>query len=184
MTGPSYPQRRHPRLVGYDYGSAGAYFVTICTRRSKPILGNIRNGTCELSAVGRIVEEEWLRTPALRSNVTLDVHAVMPNHFHGVLFIAESPQRPARTTSRTLDTEERQTGWRDPPSQTLGAIMRGFKSVTTSRCMKQHLADGTIWHTQFHDHVIRNDTDLSRIREYIVTNVLRWELDRYYLPSS
>lgn len=25
------PQRKSPRLQGYDYSQAGAYFVTICT---------------------------------------------------------------------------------------------------------------------------------------------------------
>ena len=35
------PQRKHPRLDNYDYGSAGAYFVTICTQNRKCVLSRI-----------------------------------------------------------------------------------------------------------------------------------------------
>ena len=35
------PQRKHPRLDNYDYGSAGAYFVTICTQNSRCVLSRI-----------------------------------------------------------------------------------------------------------------------------------------------
>jgi REP element-mobilizing transposase RayT len=34
-----------------------------------------------------------------------------------------------------------------------------------------------IWQRSFYDHVIRNEQDLMRIREYIETNPLKWELD-------
>ena len=35
------PQRKHPRLVNYDYGSAGAYFITICTQNRRCVLSRI-----------------------------------------------------------------------------------------------------------------------------------------------
>ena len=35
------PQRKHPRLDNYDYSSAGAYFVTICTQNSRCVLSRI-----------------------------------------------------------------------------------------------------------------------------------------------
>ena len=35
------PQRKHPRLDNYDYGSAGAYFVTICTQNRRCVLSRI-----------------------------------------------------------------------------------------------------------------------------------------------
>lgn len=38
-----------------------------------------------LNSVGRIVEEEWLRTPGIRKSVELDMYVVMPNHVHGVI---------------------------------------------------------------------------------------------------
>lgn len=36
------PKRKSIRLKGYDYGSEGAYFVTICTHDKKYTLSRIR----------------------------------------------------------------------------------------------------------------------------------------------
>lgn len=35
------PKRRHTRLKKYDYSSAGAYFVTICTKNRKCVFSHI-----------------------------------------------------------------------------------------------------------------------------------------------
>jgi REP element-mobilizing transposase RayT len=35
----------------------------------------------------------------------------------------------------------------------------------------------TIWQKSFYDHIIRDEKDLQRIREYIYNNPLKWELD-------
>jgi hypothetical protein len=34
-------KRKSPRLVGFDYDSAGAYFVTLCTKDMKCLLSRI-----------------------------------------------------------------------------------------------------------------------------------------------
>lgn len=99
----------------------------------------------------------------------------MPNHFHAVCFINPTSEHArAKGTSRgnTLHS----------PSQTLGAIVRGFKAATTSRIRNlgnPHYAD--VWQRNYHEHVIRSEEDLQRAREYIATNPLRWELDRYHV---
>ncbi len=54
------PKRKSTRLKGYDYGTPGAYFVTICTHNRKCILGNIvGEGLCALpqNQLTRIVGE-------------------------------------------------------------------------------------------------------------------------------
>ena len=37
----NYPQRKHPRLPQYDYSAAGGYFLTICTKEKRCILGTV-----------------------------------------------------------------------------------------------------------------------------------------------
>jgi hypothetical protein len=34
-----------------------------------------------------------------------------------------------------------------------------------------------IWHENYYEHIIRNEKELNRIREYICTNPLRWSYD-------
>ncbi len=82
--------RRSVRLAGYDYAQTGAYFITVCTHRHRCIFGRIGNGRTHLNGSGRIVEREWRRIERVRENVRLGAYVIMPNHFHGVVFIAEN----------------------------------------------------------------------------------------------
>ena len=34
-----------------------------------------------------------------------------------------------------------------------------------------------IWHQNYYEHIIRNEKELERIRQYICTNPLRWRYD-------
>jgi hypothetical protein len=65
------------------------------------------------------------------------------------------------------------------PSQTIGAIVRGFKSAATKRINEIRKTPGArLWQRNYYEHVIRNDDELSRVREYIVNNPGEWNLDR------
>ena len=44
-----------------------------------------------LNEIGKIVESEWVKTAEIRDSVFTDAYMVMPNHFHGILFIGETP---------------------------------------------------------------------------------------------
>jgi REP element-mobilizing transposase RayT len=173
---PTYPMRHSLRLKDYDYSRAGAYFLTTCTYDRQSLLSTIEEGQVRLTDLGKIVEEEWLRTEQMRRSVALDLHVIMPNHVHGILFLLPDAGKE--------EERERSTPFR-APSQTVGAIMRGFKSVTTSRIRKlPGHADLRVWQREYFDHVIRSEADLARIREYIVNNPAKWELDRYFLQPE
>ena len=84
------------RLHEYDYSWPGWYYVTVCTYLTECTLGEIIEGAVRLTRVGRIVEEEWLRTPELRSNVELDAYVIMPNHLHGIIIIHDEQRRSSK----------------------------------------------------------------------------------------
>jgi REP element-mobilizing transposase RayT len=79
--------RRSIRLAGYDYRSAGAYFVTLVCQGRACLFGEIRNGVVILSPYGQIVAETWAWLAQQYPYVELDQSMVMPNHFHGILWI-------------------------------------------------------------------------------------------------
>ncbi|MGM9665770.1 MAG: hypothetical protein ACI3XX_04460 [Eubacteriales bacterium] len=62
------PQRKHPRLDNYDYSSAGAYFVTICTQNRRCVLSRIvgrglaptEASGMEYTSFGKIAEQQLL----------------------------------------------------------------------------------------------------------------------------
>ncbi len=82
-------RRKSIRLKEYDYASAGAYFVTICTHDRDFLFCTVADEKIVLNDTGRIVETEWLQTAEIRDNVFTDAYIVMPNHFHGILFMEE-----------------------------------------------------------------------------------------------
>ncbi len=164
--------RRSIRLAGYDYAQTGAYFITVCTHGHKCVLGRIGHGQMHLNGFGRIVEREWRRIERLRENVRLGAYVVMPNHFHGVVFIAENGEG----TARRAPTPE---GFGVPVRGSLPTILRSFKSAVTRQINATRSTPGApVWQRSYHEHVIRNEKDLDRIREYIMTNPEQWPFDR------
>jgi len=85
--------RKSIRLGGYDYASAGAYFITICTHQCQCLFGEVINGIMQLRSYGTIAATEWVRSADLRQEIELGEWVVMPNHFHGIVFIREKEKR-------------------------------------------------------------------------------------------
>jgi REP element-mobilizing transposase RayT len=180
-----YPNRRSIRLKDYDYASEGAYFITICTFMKEKQFGKVDDGRMILDECGEIVREEWLITKDIRPNIELGQYVIMPNHFHGILFIVENMGRKSRggmvgaggvrgvsQYSPTGVPSLRST------SQTIGAIIRGFKGAATKRInIIRKLPNIPVWQRNYYEHVIRNREDLGRIRKYIVENPINWKTD-------
>lgn len=99
------------RLRNHTYDE-GTYFVTICTRKKLQWFGKIENSIMEPSLLGKIVQEEWLKTPKVRPRVTLDEWCLMPDHLHGIIVIKDvetsrgdvSPSDPLNTDVAMCDS--------------------------------------------------------------------------------
>ncbi|NDJ75482.1 MAG: transposase [Chloroflexi bacterium] len=175
---PDRHHRRSIRLKGYDYAHEGAYFVTICVFEHECLLGEVVNGVVELSEFGSVVEREWLHTPDIRPQVDLDYFVIMPNHIHGILVINDDGPVGAycNTPLQTTDQTRLQS-----PSQTVGAMVRGFKAAVTKRVNIMRESPGApFWQRNYYEHIIRNEQSLYTIRHYVATNPARWAEDRYY----
>ena len=156
------------------------YFVTICAKNGEHLFGEIVDGEMKLSEYGKIVEEEWLRTPIIRPEVTLDVHQIMPNHFHLIVrLVPVTVRRGVWPYAPTGDVPlTARNGVFASPSVSLGALMRGFKGAVTKRMRIFDGYDGDLWLRNYHEHIIRNDAELRQIRQYILDNPRNWERDK------
>ena len=160
-----WPQRRSIRLPNYDYSSAGAYFITICTQDRRCLLGNVSQGEMIASAAGAVVERSWQELPSRFTGIELDWFQIMPNHVHGIVML------------RPQDNDSAET-------PTLGDVIRVFKSVTTteySRGVREHgwpRFRTRFWHWNYYEHIIRNERELAEVRRYIEQNPLQWSIDR------
>jgi hypothetical protein len=75
------------RLKNWDYSTPWWYYVTICTQNFILWFGELKNDKMILNDIGKIVEEEWLKTKKIRKKVDLGYYVIMPNHFHGIVIV-------------------------------------------------------------------------------------------------
>ncbi|TET55082.1 MAG: transposase [Anaerolineales bacterium] len=192
---PEEHHRRSIRLPGYDYAQAGSYFVTIVTQGRECLFGMVIGGEMQLNDAGRMVEDAWAQIGGRFVNVEPDEHIVMPNHFHGILIIADVGASPvgarlvggspvgaplvgAPGSSTRDDPTADRTG--NPP---LGDIIGAFKSITTVqyihgvRNLGWPVFNKRLWQRNYYEHIIRDDRGLDNVRQYLFDNPTRWSED-------
>jgi len=151
------------RLKGYDYSSPGAYYITTVTKNRKCYFGNVVNDKMILNEFGKIVNNFWKEIPKHFPYVILDEHIVMPNHVHGIIILDEFTE-----ISKTKEKR-----------QPIGVIINQFKRICTITIRMTDINFG--WQPRFHDHIIRNEDDLNRIRQYIIDNPKNWNSDDNFI---
>ncbi len=169
--------RRSIRLKGYDYSSAGANFVTICTQNRECLFGQVVGEKIHISEIGAIVQAEWIRTPEIRNNVLIDEFIIMPNHLHGILFLREWDDVGAHCNVPLPDTPQTEQFGKSTVNS-IPTIIKLFKSTVTKQINELRGTPGKpIWQRNYFERVIRDDEELNRIREYIIYNPLKWADD-------
>ena len=168
--------RRSLRLKEYDYSLAGVYFITACTQNRECLFGEIKNGEMISNDAWPMVRSVWDKLPNHFPTTEPDECVVMPNHFHGVIFLVGAPLVGAQ-----IEKDEKRVGTR--PTPTLGDVIGAFKSITTNEYIHGINKKGwtpfrnRLWQRNYYEHIIRNEKALNKIREYISANPLQWEFD-------
>ena len=113
------------RLPDFDYSQRRIYEITIVLEDRRPILGRlVKRGegdwAVEPSEIGGIVLACWREITVRWPQVELIEEQLMPEHFHGVLFVKEQL----------------------PKGKSLGNIIGSFKSRSTSEVGKYLAARG------------------------------------------
>ncbi|HEY9802791.1 MAG TPA: transposase [Leptolyngbyaceae cyanobacterium] len=172
------------RLPAWNYASDGGYFVTICTDGKKCFFGEVVQGEMQRSPIGEIAQKLWYEIPNNFSNCQIDAFCVMPNHIHGILIINQIREGDAMN-SRTREGDGERggvTGLFNPmlSKNSLSKIVRWYKG----RCSFEinQIYEGFGWQARFYDSIIRNESALDRIRQYIINNPINWERDREQPP--
>jgi len=65
------------------------------------------------------------------------------------------------------------------PSNTIGAIVRGYKSAVTKQINLLN-NNGSVWQRNYYEHIIRNEQAYQTISVYIMNNPLKWNDDKFY----
>jgi putative transposase len=164
---PQKHHRRSIRLREWDYSSAGAYFITICTYERMNLFEN--------GEFREIAENAWRTIPNQphAQHVLLDDWVVMPNHVHGIIILEES------NDLSNSDQPEKGVMPGSVPS-----IVGNYKSLVTRRINNVRRTRGSkVWQRNYYERIVRNARELNAIREYIRANPMRWAKDRDNLDT-
>ncbi len=159
--------RRSIRLAGYDYSSAGVYFVTICAFRRAALFGEICDAKMVPNSIGAVAEKTWRELPNRFPSVALDALVVMPNHLHGIIVL----HKKKRAETSSAPTAEK-------PTVTLARVIQTFKSIARMQVRKQLGRASPLWQRGYYEHIVRSGNALTAIQRYIHENPARWEFDR------
>ena len=102
---------------------------------------------------------DWRKLSDHYPYVELGAFVVMPNHVHGIVMVKDTDLEAVKRRS-------------------VSDIMRGFKTFSSRRINRVRRATGPVWQRDYWEHVIRNQEVFKRIHDYIITNPLRWHLDK------
>ena len=114
--------------------------------------------------MGQIAEKYWLQIPSHYPFVELDEFVIMPDHIHGILSFNKS------------ESKTWQPNKAGPQSGNLASVMRGFKAGVKTFATRNEVDFS--WQPRFYDRIIANESELNRIRKYIVENPANWALEK------
>lgn len=83
-------------------------------------------------------------------NIIVDEYIIMPNHIHMILEIHQQC------------------------NNSISKIIQQLKGKIT-----KEIGYG-IWQKLFYEHIIRNEKEYLKIKEYIINNPINWNTDKYY----
>jgi REP element-mobilizing transposase RayT len=171
------------RLAGWDYGSHGLYFVTICIKDRIPYFGKIENqndsvlqsletqsletqsiASLRETEIGKIAYDNWENITMFHPYVELDDFVIMPDHVHGILFM----NKPEKTSWEINKFGAQRNN--------LASVIRGYKSSVQTYATIHNIEFS--WQPRYYDRVIRNEKEYLNIVNYIRDNPDQWYLNK------
>ena len=150
-----------------------SYFITICTKEHKCILGEVIkeyndnnlsapeekfavSAHVNLSEFGQIVRKYIESSKNIYENITVENYVIMPNHIHLLLYVAHN----------------------DKVTTKAGAAIPTYVSALKRYINKD--IGRNIFQRSYHDHIVRGDKDFDKIWDYIDGNPISWHEDCFY----
>ncbi|MCL1795099.1 MAG: transposase [Oscillospiraceae bacterium] len=157
--------RKSIRLKGYDYSSAGYYFVTVCVEDGHEMLGKVVVGDAplrvpfiEFTQYGIFVEAQIRKINHIYPHISVDSYVVMPNHIHMLATIEDGTRRGASPTKAGIPR-----------------VVQSLKSMTTRKF------GFDMWQRSYHERILRNEEEYKIRWNYINNNPAKWAEDDYFV---
>ena len=162
------------RCVGHDYQQRQMYMITMVTEGRQPLLGRVVGRSDSLpespdephtepTELGRRVEQCWMEITMRYPQISNLAFQLMPDHFHGILFVKEHLDRP------------------------LGKVLLGFKQgcnkafrelVPSVAVVQQQTERGLLFAHGYNDRLLLKAGQLKCWQEYLRDNPRRLLMKR------
>ena len=151
-----------------------------------------------LNVIGLMIDKWWRKIfEKYYDEIEIGEHVIMPNHVHGIINIvgANPCIRPKKNpcirpnqNACNCPGNDRATNKSKIPNryEGIGKYISWFKRMSTNEYIRNVKNKSWLpfnkffWQRNYYEHIIRDENDLNRIREYIVNNPLKWAEDKYY----
>jgi putative transposase len=188
--------RKNNRLqIPGIYNGGQYYFITILVRERACVFEIDTS-----DAYSQIIKNELQNIEKFYKGTRLDAFVIMPNHIHAVLAINQNSKTSLSQIISTFksitykkikmlannvtespsfppgdNTEIKSNFGETAKSGNVGV------AVTIQKLIQNY---NTIWHKSYHDHIIREESELLAIRKYIQDNPTSWELDELHPKAT
>ena len=177
----------HRRMVGHDYQERRMYMITMVTEERRPLLGTVAGKSDGLSGtpdeprtvpteLGSRVAQCWHEIAVRYPQIDVLAFQLMPDHFHGILFVKERLDRPL---GKVL------LGFKQGCNKAFRALLPSVASVAvlqqqtiqqqTGHYDRKH---GLLFEPNYNDKVLLQAGQLKRWNDYLCDNPRRLLLKR------
>ena len=171
----------HRRMVGHDYQERRMYMITMVTEERRPLLGTVVGKSDALpgtpdeprtvpTELGSRVAQCWREIAVRYPQIDVLALQLMPDHFHGILFVKERLDRPL---GKVL------LGFKQGCNKAFRALVPSVaviqQQTQQQRCDRKH---GLLFEPNYNDKVLLQAGQLRRWNEYLRDNPRRLLMKR------
>ena len=176
-------QAHRPRAPWHDYKTRGIYLITIVVRNRERVLGELnmdaKHPSVILSEVGKAIEQEWKKTVAIQAmngrKISLLNYQIMPDHFHGILFVEEDMDISVGEIIRYYKSQCTQR-WRSIITGQPMLVDQAKQKTNNPILQKEHNAQPII-----EDQIIDYpEPDTGKITKRLLKNLSKKQRQHYY----
>lgn len=190
LAGPKKPSMKR-RKQDHDYQSRRMYMITMATEGRQPLFGTIVGDPrkpfgCEEaphivpSPLGVAISEQWRGIPSYYPEITIVAFQLMPDHFHGILFVREHIEKHLGRILNGFKTGCRKAFRTLCPVEYAAAQQRQTQAQPQPQPRGRHYSHGILFSPGYNDKILLRAGQLDNWKRYLADNPRRLLVKRQH----
>ena len=142
--------------------------MTVCTKDRREMFGEIIENKMILNEYGNILTL-WINRLEGKFGIKIDEWVVMPNHLHVVFCVGAHHDAPKKDRDNEYFRAIRESPLRSGNKRSLLSKILGYLKANVSKNVGK-----PIWQRNYYEHIIRDEEEHIKIKEYIRMNPEKW----------